>query len=333
MEATLNVETSRTGFSLSYLDLADGARMALYSWPLPAVPRAVVQIAHGLAEHAARYDRLAQALVQAGYAVYATDHRGHGKSARDPSELGYFGPRNGFHQLVDDQYAVHRHLASRHPNLPQVLFGHSFGSFVSQAFLFKYGSSLDAVVLSGTTLANPVLTRVGLAAAHGERLRLGPRSTSKLLQTLSFGSYNNAFKPTRTDFDWLSRDPDEVDKYVADPFCGFDTTVQGWIDLFGGMLHIASAERQRTIPKQLPVYILSGSQDPVGANGQGPVQLAERLKQLGLSRVALKLYTGARHELLNETNREQVTDELISWLDETVGAATAARAEPVHASV
>ena len=333
MEATLNVESGRTGYTLSHLDLADGTRMALYSWPLPASPRAVVQITHGLAEHAARYDRFARALVQAGYAVYASDHRGHGKTARDASELGFFTDKDGFQQLIDDQYAVNRHIASRHPDLPRVLFGHSFGSFVSQGYLFQYSSSVDAVVLSGTTFANPVLTGIGLTTAYAERLRLGPRSTSKVLQTLSFGSYNNAFKPTRTEFDWLSRDPDEVDKYVADPLCGFDTTVQGWIDLLGGLLAIRNEARQRQIPRGLPIYLLAGTLDPVGANGQGPKQLAERLQQIGLTKVTLKLYPNARHELLNETNRDEVTEELVSWLDTTFGAETGTRDESVHASI
>ncbi len=318
METNLSTEANQAGYELSYLERPDGARIAVYGWPAPAKARAVVQITHGLAEHAARYDRLARALTQAGYLVYASDHRGHGKSVRDASELGFFADEDGFQKVVGDLFAVNRHIASRHPSLPRVLFAHSFGSFVAQAYLFEHSESVDAVVLSGTTRANPLVVGPGLVLARALRAVHGPRGTSWILQKLSFGSYNDAFQPTRTDFDWLSRDPSEVDKYVSDPLCGFDTTVQGWIDLFGGLLHIRSSELQRRLPKDLPIYIFSGDQDPVGDRGKGPASLAKRLAAAGLRRVKLKLYPGARHELLNETHRDEVTGELIAWLDEVI---------------
>jgi alpha-beta hydrolase superfamily lysophospholipase len=318
METILSTDARRTEFELSFLDVSDGVKLAVYAWPPPAAPKAAIQIAHGLAEHAARYDRLARALTQAGYAVYGSDHRGHGKTARDPSELGFFAASDGFDKVVSDQFAVNRFVAARHPGLPIVLLGHSFGSFVSQAYLFEHADSVRAVVLSGTTSANPLLVAPGLALAYAERLRLGPRAKSKLLQQLSFGSYNDAFKPVRTEFDWLSRDPDEVDKYVADPSCGFDTSVQGWIDLFGGLLRIGSSARQRRLPSTLPVYLLSGTADPVGDMGKGPTRLQQQYQAAGIKRVKLNLYPTARHELVNETNRDQVTDELIAWLDDTL---------------
>jgi alpha-beta hydrolase superfamily lysophospholipase len=320
METTLITDESRTQYTQSYLDVPDGARLALYEWPAPASPKAVVQITHGLAEHAGRYDRLARALTAAGYAVFASDHRGHGKTARDPSELGFFGEESGFKTLVGDLLAVNREIASRHPTLPRILLGHSFGSFVSQAYLFEHATTLKAVVLSGTASANRFAVAPGIGLAQVLRMRLGPRGTSKLLQQLSFGSYNDAFKPTRTEFDWLSRDPDEVDKYVADALCGFDTTVQGWIDLLGGLLYIRSSERQRRLPKDLPIYLLSGTADPVGEMGKGPTRLSQQYGAAGLTRVKLNLYASARHELFNETNRDQVTAELIAWLDSVVAS-------------
>jgi alpha-beta hydrolase superfamily lysophospholipase len=306
-------------YSQSYLDVSDGVRLALYEWPAPSTPKAVVQITHGLAEHAARYDRLARALTQAGYAVFASDHRGHGKTARDPSELGFFAAEDGFKKLVSDLLAVNRVIASRYPELPRVLLGHSFGSFVSQAYLFEHASTVQAVVLSGTTSANRFAVAPGLGLARVLRARLGPRGKSRLLQQLSFGSYNDAFKPNRTEFDWLSRDPAEVDKYVADPLCGFDMTVQGWGDLFGGLLYIRSSERQRRLPKDLPIYLLSGTADPVGEMGKGPTRLSQQYVAAGLTRVKLNLYASARHELFNETNRDQVTAELVAWLDGALG--------------
>lgn len=319
METTLSTDERRTAYSQSYLDVSDGVQLAMYEWPAPPSPKAVVQITHGVAEHAARYDRLARALTHAGYAVFASDHRGHGKTARDPSELGFFAPEHGFEKLVADQLAVNREIAARYPELPRVLLGHSFGSFVSQAYLFEHASTVKAVVLSGTASANRFVVAPGLGLAYALRVRLGPRGKSKLLQQLSFGSYNDAFKPNRTEFDWLSRDPAEVDKYVADSLCGFDTTVQGWIDLFGGLLHIRDSERQRRLPKDLPIYLLSGTADPVGEMGKGPTRLSQQYLAAGLTRVKLNLYASARHELFNETNRDQVTDELIAWLDGALG--------------
>jgi alpha-beta hydrolase superfamily lysophospholipase len=293
----------------------------MYVWPAPASPKAVVQITHGLAEHAARYERFARALTSAGYAVFAHDHRGHGKSVKKPGELGFFAERNGYATLVSDLHAVNREIERRYPALPRVLFGHSFGSFVTQGYLFEHASTVRAVILSGTTSANALLVAPGLTLARGLRVTKGPRATSALLQKLSFGSYNDTFKPNRTEFDWLSRDPAEVDKYVADPLCGFDTTVQGWIDLLGGLLFIRDAERQRRIPKSLPIYLMSGSADPVGDMGKGPARLADQYKAAGITRVQLKLYPDARHELLNETNRDQVTSELIAWLDGVLASA------------
>jgi alpha-beta hydrolase superfamily lysophospholipase len=321
MEATLSGDASRTSFTTTQLPAADGARLALYAWPQPRAAKAVVQIAHGLAEHAGRYDRLAQALVDAGYAVYASDHRGHGKTAQDPGELGFFAAEDGFRKLVSDLYCVQQFIAARHGDLgglPRVLLAHSFGSLLAQAFLFEHAASVSAVVLSGSASPWPPVTLGGLAVAHAERLRLGPRGKSRLLQQLSFGAYNAAFGPTRTEFDWLSRDPDEVDKYLADPLCGFEASVQGWIDLLGGLLHVRSSERQRRIPKQLPIYLLSGAADPAGDQGKGPKRLAAQYARAGLERVTTRLYASARHELFNETNRDQVTQDLIEWLDRTL---------------
>lgn len=315
METTLTSDDAKLTFAQSYLEMSDGVPLALYEWPAPATPKAVVQITHGLAEHAGRYDRLARALTQAGYAVFASDHRGHGKSARGPSDLGFFGEHGGFQRLVSDQLAVNHEIALRYPELPRVLLGHSFGSFVSQAYLFDHAHSVSAAILSGTASANRWMVAPGLALARALRIPLGARGKSKLLQQLTFGTYNDAFKPNRTEFDWLSRDPAEVDKYVADPLCGFDNSVQGWIDLLGGMLYIRSSERQRKLPKDLPIYLISGSADPVGDMGKGPTRLARQYAAAGLTRVKLNLYPGARHELFNETNRAQVTSELIAWLD------------------
>jgi len=310
-------------FSTQRLARDDGASIALYTWPAPTQPiKAAVQIAHGLAEHAARYDRFAQALIRAGYAVFASDHRGHGLTVENRSELGHLPAPNGFQRVVDDLYAVNRRIAAEHPNVPRVLFSHSFGSFAAQQYLGTYGDSLAAAVLSGTNSGVGPLAKVGSLIARVERLRHGPTATSALLQKMSFGNYNNAFAPTRTESDWLSRDPAEVDKYVDDPLCGFQATTETWHELLRALTRIEDPAFQARVPKALPVYLFAGDLDPVGQAGRGPKKLAQAYKRAGLKDVTLKLYPGARHELLNEINRDEVTSDVIAWLDGHVPRAT-----------
>ncbi|HEX4354614.1 MAG TPA: alpha/beta hydrolase, partial [Polyangiales bacterium] len=280
--------------------------------------KAAIQIAHGLGEHAARYDRVATALTRAGYAVYASDHRGHGHTAVRPDDYGHFADRDGWNRVVEDLYAVTLHIASERPGSPRVIFGHSFGSFVVQDYVSRYGNALSGMVLSGTNSgdsANVMFSRLG---AYLERVRIGPRNKSALIFNQSIGQFNKRFAPNRTTADWLSRDPVEVDKYVADPLCGFDLTTQGWIDLMGGLLGNNASSLRARVPKNLPVYLFAGELDPVGREGKGPRELYEAYQRAGLSRVRLKLYEGARHEMLNELERDQVTADLIGWLDSEI---------------
>ncbi len=307
-------------FSTTRLTLDDGAPLALYAWALPAgtQPKAVVQITHGMAEHALRYDRAAQALVAAGYAVYAHDHRGHGQSLRAANDVGFFASDHGWRKVVDDVHRVNRYIAERHAGVPLVLFGHSFGSFVTQDYLCTYGDTLAGAVLSATNSGAAASAKAGRMIAYLERMRVGKRGTSQILQTLSFSDYNRRFRPNRTEFDWLSRDEAEVDKYIADPLCGFDFTVQAWIDLLGGLIRIDDHARQAFLPKHLPVYLFAGAADPVGRAGKGVLALAETYRRIGIEHVTCKLYPGGRHEMLNEVNRDEVTADLIAWLDANV---------------
>ena len=204
-----------------------------------ANPKAVVQIAHGLVEHAGRYARLAKALTRAGYAVYAGDHRGHGRTAPTPEDFGFFAQRDG----IDDLWGLSQRIAIDHPGLPIVLIGHSMGSFMAQHFISEHGEALSGVVLAGSN-GKPVRLTVALRViAHIERLRLGPRGRSALVHSLTFGTFNKQFKPVRTEADWLSRDSVEVDNYVADPLCCFRPTLQLWIDLLDALGEIAKPAR------------------------------------------------------------------------------------------
>lgn len=296
---------------------SDGTELFVYRWLPPGPCKAVVQIAHGLAEHAGRYGRLAEALNAAGYAVYANDHRGHGRTCKSKDDLGFFAAQNGWRLSVDDLWTVNRHLAAQHPDLPLVLLGHSMGATLAQQFIGEHGDALAGVVLSGSGGQPTLLAAVGRFIMRIERWRLGGRGRSKLAQALTFESFNRQFTPSRTAFDWLSRDPAEVDKYVADPLCGFSASVQLWIDLIDGGKAASSAANLARIPKALPIYVIAGARDPVSGNTKQIEPMLAAWKSAGLN-VQYRFYPEARHELFNETNRDEVTRDLIEWVNDAV---------------
>ena len=246
----------------------DGHAIFTRLWRPDAAPRAAVQIVHGLAEHSARYARLAEALTLQGFAVYAHDHRGHGPNC-SAADLGFFAERDGWRKLLDDIDAVAARIGADLPGLPRVFLGHSMGSFLGQTYVAERGALLAAAVLSGTSGPPPAILPIGERIVAFERWRLGPRGKSALVQALLFGEQNKPFRPARTPYDWLSRDPDEVDKYIADPLCGFALTNQLAADLVGALGRLASPQLAALIPKTLPIYVFSGARDPVGAKLQG----------------------------------------------------------------
>ena len=289
-----------------------GKPLRAYLWPVEN-PRAVVQLVHGMAEHMGRYDRLARALNEAGYAVIGHDHLGHGPAA-EQGDLGWFGPRNGWDHLIEDTRAVHEEALRRFPGCKHALLGHSMGSFVAREYLIRYGGGLDAAILSGTGWHPAALC----AAAKCLASLCGATSWKKqapLVNKVGFGSYNKAFQPQRTEFDWLSRDEKEVDRYVADPLCGFLFTARGYFDMFDGLSRLARLPRLAAMPKDLPVYFLSGAMDPVGTQGAGVRAVAKQFADAGMRDVTVKLWDGGRHEMFNEINREEVTADLAAWLD------------------
>jgi alpha-beta hydrolase superfamily lysophospholipase len=293
----------------------DGQSLLARRWLPEGSPRAVVQIAHGLAEHSARYARLAAALNAAGYAVYASDLRGHGPKAA-AADLGHFADEGGWGKVVGDLWAMNRLIAREQPGHSIIFLGHSTGSWLGQQFVSEHSDALAGVVYSGSNGAPPPIAAAGRLVARAERLRQGKRGKSKLVNSLMFDGLNKPFAPARTKSDWLSRDPAEVDAYVADPLCGFDVTNQLAIDLLDALPGLVTPERLARIRKDLPIYVFSGERDPVGANIQG---LVEALKSAGFTRLTIRIYPGARHETLNETNRDEVTRDLIDWLDGVVG--------------
>ena len=298
------------------LDTADGVPVHVYRW-LPdegTEVRGAVQIAHGLVEHAARYEHVAQALTGAGYAVYANDHRGHGRTAASEEDLGFFAEDRGWARVLDDLYRLNRRIREQHEGLPVFLLGHSMGSYLTQQFLFTFPGAIDGAAMSATTGEAGLLIEAGAVVARLERLRLGKRGRSKLLFNAAFGLNNKAFQPTNTDFDWLTSDAAEVEAYIADPWCGLVPTVQLWSDLFGGRRVIARQEHRERIPKDLPIHVFSGDLDPLNRQTAGVTALLDGYAAAGLRRVTHHFYPG-RHELFNDVHREQVIADLITWLD------------------
>jgi alpha-beta hydrolase superfamily lysophospholipase len=294
---------------------ADGTSLHTRRWLPDGLPRGIVQIAHGMAEHAARYERFAEALTGAGYAVYANDHRGHGQTA-STADHGYFADHEGFTTVVTDLSTVSEFAQAEHPGVPLVLFGHSMGSFLSRAYAAQHGDRLAGLVLSGTGGDPGRLAAMGKGVASVQARLRGRRHPSRLMDKLTFGQYNAKFKPNRTDFDWLSRDESEVDKYIADPLCGNLFSAGFFADLLGGVQQVNGRAAFAAVPRDLPILIVSGELDPVGDNGKGPREVGDKYRSAGVGDVTTIVYPQARHELLNETNRDEVTADVLAWLDE-----------------
>lgn len=296
----------------------DGLPLHVNHWQGTAAPRAVVMLAHGMAEHSLRYARLAERLVAADIALFALDQRGHGQTASN-GVLGHFADEDGWSKVVSDLACLNHHIRQHHPQTPIFLLGHSMGSYIGLAYLMTHSCSLQGAILSGSNYQPVALYRAARLIAGFERWRLGPKGRSKVIDFLSFGSFNKAFKPNRTAFDWLSRDPQEVDRYVTDPLCGFVCTTQLWCDLLDGLRHITPLKRLAQIDANLPLLVIGGSRDPV-SEGKRLNDLAQALRQAGSREVHLTLYPEARHELFNESNRDEVTTHLIEWLQRVLSS-------------
>ena len=303
------------------LHAPDGHEIHTHMWsPVDPVSR-VIQILHGLGEHAARYERFAHAAASRGCAVCVHDHRGHGPHT---GEIGHFADDSGWALLVADALLVQDYSRERFAEAPLVLLGHSMGSYVAQSFAMYYGDRLSALILSASTWASRLQLWPALALAHVEAWRLGIRGKSALLDKLGFGAFNKRFAPARTALDWLSRDATEVDKYIADPLCGGPFSCGLWLDLFGGLVDIYSDNALARVPAGLPILITGGECDPVGGE-RGMARLAMHYAQTGHQRISVKIFPDGRHEMLNEANRDEVT---ANWLDWIVAHTRSAQKKP-----
>lgn len=281
-------------------------------------PRAVVQIAHGIAEHVDRYRPFMEFLADNGFVVAGNDHLGHGKSIRVPEEQGFFAEKDGWWRVVDDMDKLHDIMSNEYPELPYVLFGHSMGSFLTRTYLIKHPDKYDGVILSGTGHQSPALVLGGNAAASVMAKLNGAMGDGAKLDSLAFGTYLNKIENPRTKFDWLSRDTEQVDKYIADPLCGFVGKIGLYRDMMQGIKFITDKKNIAQMNKEKPVYFMSGDGDPVGDYGKGVERAYKAFCDAGLHDVFMRLYPGGRHEMLNETNKEQVYQDILSWLNEKI---------------
>ena len=299
-----------------WLEANDRSGLFVNQWLPAGTPKAMVLLAHGMAEHSGRYARLGETLGDAGFGLYAHDQRGHGKTA-ERGTLGYFADNDGWCAVVSDLASLSQHIGQTHPGVPIFLLGHSMGSYIAQAYLMHHSASLQGAILSASNFQPVGLYRAASLIARFERLRQGPKGRSALIEWLSFGSFNKAFKPNRTAYDWLSRDPVQVDAYASDPLCGFRCTNQLWIDLLGGLQQISKASNLAQIDPGLPLLIMGGECDPV-SEGKRLTDLATALRKAGNRQLQLNLYPQARHELFNETNRDEVMADVIEWLNQAL---------------
>jgi len=311
------------------LPAADGVVLKALAWPIKDA-KAHIHIAHGLSEHAARYARFAAHLNARGYSVTASDHRGHGLTAHDNSQpFGHAGDADSWRRLHSDldawwSYCHHAFCARSdgHDHRPLVVLGHSLGSFMTLAAATTTQVPVAAIILVGcgvrARLISWLQARLIRVLPHvpGLSYREQGIERSALVQWLAFGAFNRRFRPTRTAFDWLSRDDREVDTYINDPWCGQPGSLQFWADFLDGAAQQQSAKSLRKLQAGVPMLLLSGSRDPVGDDGEGAPALAASLRRNGVSDVQVRLYTGARHELLNETNRADVYADIDAWLEE-----------------
>ncbi len=287
-----------------------------FHWLTPATsPRAIVQINHGMAEHSARYARFAEFLASRSYATIAHDHRGHGHTTAPDAPLGVFAASDGMAKVLDDASAVIALARSRSPGTPLVLFGHSMGAIIALHHAHENPGMSDAAAFWNTSFDTPFLLNVLVAVLKTERLFKGSDVPSNFAVKATFEAWNKQFAPNRTAFDWLSRDNAEVDKYVADPLCGFPVSVGLWLDVIASIRASADDARIARIAKSLPVNIVAGAMDPSSLKGQAMLRLADRLKAAGVTDVSATVYPKTRHESLNEVNRAVVMTDFADWLD------------------
>jgi len=291
-----------------------GKKVYVYCWDKVREPKAMVQIFHGMGEHAGRCKEFAEYLNKHGYLVYASDHRGHGKTAGSVENLAYIG-EDGFNAIIEDKHLIFQQMRKEHPELPMILIGHSFGSFLSQEYITKYANELKGVALLGSAAQKGLKIHAGYMIAAIGRSIFGEKRQSSFMDFLSFRNFNNRFKSDKSKHAWICSDMDVVKKYEEDPFCGGVSRIGFYYYFLKALKNLYKQERLDKIPKGLPIYIAAGEEDPVGEYSKSVYNLFKIYKEFGINDVKLKLYSKMRHEILNEVNKKQVFKDLLDWLN------------------
>lgn len=295
-----------------------GASLAFHHQPAEGDARAILLVCHGLAEHSKRYEAFATAMAARGYHVYAHDHRGHGETTAPDAPIGRFARRGGVERVIDDVVAMRNHAVADHPGLPVILFGHSMGGLIALNVAVAAPEKFDAVAVWNSNFNPGIAGRAAQAILLAERALKGSDVPSDLLPRLTFGAWGKSIAGRRTEFDWLSRDPAQVDSYIADPLCGFDASVSLWLDLFELTFRAPRKEHLARLPADMPINLVGGGCDPATANGKAILWLSNRLKASGFSRISTRIYEDMRHETLNEIGAADATATFADWCDQAI---------------
>lgn len=302
------------------IDSRDGVHKLYAVKYLPeGEPKAIVQIVHGMSEYVGRYEAFARFLTEQGYLVTGEDHLGHGLSVPEGEAYGYFCTMDPATVLVRDVHRLKKTIQQQYPGKPFFILGHSMGSYILRNYLFRYGTGIQGAIIMGTGTENPASVAFVRCLSKCMELIYGEKHLSRTLDKLVMGKYNQRIPGPRTESDWLSRDEEIVNRYRIDPLCGFPFTVNGYRCLFELVNRLFKKENLSHLPAELPVLMVSGEEDPVGAYGEGVKKAYASLTEAGMKHVEMKLYAGDRHEILNELDRQQVMEDIAAWLGKLAG--------------
>jgi alpha-beta hydrolase superfamily lysophospholipase len=293
-----------------------GASLAYHYQSAEGTERGVLVVCHGLAEHSRRYQRFAEAVAVRGYHIYVHDHRGHGETTAPDASRGQFSRKDGADKATDDVVAMRDLAASAHPGLPIILFGHSMGGVIALNAAVAHPKKFHAVAVWNSNLHPGFPGRVAQLILRAERMLKGSDVPSGLLPRLTFGAWGNSIPGRRTTFDWLSRDPAEVDKYIADPLCGFDASTSLWLDIFELSFRAPQTAYLGLLPRDMPIHLVGGGQDPATDRARAVEWLANRLKSMGFSHMTATIYPEMRHETLNEIGADRAMSAFADWCDQ-----------------
>lgn len=299
-----------------YFDSRDGEHQihAIRWIPEAERPVCILQIIHGMAEYIDRYDEFAQFMAKKGILVVGDDHLGHGKSVREGEPFGYFCKEDAPTVLVRDEHRLKKMMQEKNPGVPYLILGHSMGSFIARNYLIRYGSGIEGAVIMGTGMQPRFELVIARALASIQCFILGPKHVSRLIDRLAFGGYNRRIPSPKTSSDWICANAESVARYVEDPLCGFVFTANGFQTLMKLIWNLNDVDNLKKMPRQLPIFLVSGEEDPVGDYGRAVKEVYDSYIQMGMEHVQMKLYPGDRHEILNEADRVDVYGDIYRWI-------------------